>query len=969
MEVDDSGPTGTRNERMGDGEGGVEGCINGVVETSNTVEEQLSNKMTGESEDKSSEERETESEPSDEVDVGNEEEPNEEEGIHSDSDTESSDIDTASESESDSEFNPRSLSDIIIEEIQNGTYVCLVCTSEIDSDCEIWSCESCFRVYDLECIRDWAIRGSSTKNKKWRCPSCNDEISKIPSKFTCWCGKVENPQSNSLIPFSCGNICNTKYEDCIHSCSSPCHPAQHPICGALGPVMKCQCGNHQRQVPCIITPYKTGWTCEDKCDISICDMGHKCIKNCHSGFCGICHVPVKGSCYCGKNDLEIKCHDKYLKPCDDRVGIGFCEETTKYFFDCNVHFEILDCQPPRISEPCKHSPEVSNTCYCGKSPASGRSKCTDPIPECELVCGKLMDCGCTCEMKCHEGPCECFKIIKTKCSCQNYEYLVPCKALQQEFSPQCEHKCDALLSCRRHYHKAQCCEYEKVALDRERLRKKQIRNKLVSNVNQDIMSIESIHICTKNCNRLKACQKHSCDALCHAGPCQPCLESTNDDLVCNCGKTVIPAPVRCGTKINCVEQCVRSKSCGHKPEIHHCHETGVCPPCTERISRKCECGRNDMPNILCSAPVPKCSYICRELKNCGHECSRACSKACNEGVHLSYCSSVCKKIRKSCPHRCQEKCHFGKKECDDVSCRELIELSCDCGRIVKKVPCGADKTKDSVIDSKLHCDEECESIQRDNELKVLFTGEPTIQESGIVYSTYVVDTYRRQTNWCSMMEGFLRDLIVNKLKKFHHFQPMNHPQRKFIHELAQTFKLYSESLDPEPKRTVYVYITQYTVLPEMPIKQFIEEEDKKRQLEEIAKKLEQEKLNEELFNSIIIEDVFFGITQEKLLSIIEPNLSTYHLEDQMTLKYIQGRFILVFTGEQLTVEIENNLYLLMKFLQNNFRNNSIAFDCKLSLLQGEEILKIDSKVIREPPQKEKLENLDNQFDILQDQTI
>ena len=149
-----------------------------------------------------------------------------------------------------------SLGTTILREIQDGTYVCLVCTGEINKDSQIWTCHQCFRVYDLDCIQDWAVRGSSTNktSKEWRCPSCNHATKVIPKVFTCWCGKLINPEHNVLMPFSCGSMCNYKYASCVHSCTYICHPGQHPICGATGPMMKCHCGKESRQLPCLITP-------------------------------------------------------------------------------------------------------------------------------------------------------------------------------------------------------------------------------------------------------------------------------------------------------------------------------------------------------------------------------------------------------------------------------------------------------------------------------------------------------------------------------------------------------------------------------------------------------------------------------------------------------------------------------------------------------------------------------------------
>lgn len=893
--------------------------------------------------------------------------------------------DESEESESsDDEYVGKSLSEIIIEEIQQGIYTCLVCTLEIDGQSQVWSCSNCYRVYDLECIKDWAKRGTSTKDRKWRCPSCNVENNKIPNKFTCWCGKVENPSSRSLVPFSCGNVCGCKYQGCVHSCSSVCHPGDHPVCGAMGPLISCACGNHQRQVPCIITPYKHGWNCDDICGLEICDLGHKCPRPCHLGFCGPCQDVIHGKCFCGKHDLSIKCHEKYLQQCDGHIGISYCEETLEIYYDCGIHFDQVECQP--IAEQvrvCKFSPSVFSTCYCGKTIATQRTKCIDPIPECNNICGKLLDCGDKCMMKCHQGPCECFAIKSSKCACNSYEYLISCKSWQQGFTPKCNHKCNALLNCRRHYHRDQCCEYEKVALDRERSRKKQLRNKLVSHVHQDIMSIESVHICTRPCNRLRLCGKHYCDALCHPGPCSVCLESTNEDLVCNCGKTIIMAPVRCGTKLVCTEQCVRSKACGHKPEIHECHELGNCPVCTERLSRMCECGRSQIPNVLCSGPVPKCSYICAELKKCGHECLSTCSKSCGQGIHSSTCRLKCNKVRTSCPHRCTLKCHYDKNvSCDEQVCEASVELKCGCGRITQTVTCGSSKTQVLNIGSKLHCDDECDKYKRDQELKQIFLG-PETQE-GIEkpqYTQYVVDTFIRQNNWCLRIEQILRNLVDNGHKKFHHFQPMNPQQRRFVHELAQVYNMYSESLDPEPKRTVFVYITPYTKTPMLTIQEYIDQINKENQIKLLNQELEQQKLAQELFNAILIQDVFIGVTEDKLVSLIEPHLQLFDLTNQLKMVYLND-FYLVYTPTvletddhetegppkrepQMSIEIENNLYLLMKHLRDLFRSKSIAFDCKLALVEDNKVLKIDSKLPKKEKLPTKLDNLENTFTVLE----
>ncbi|ODV82189.1 uncharacterized protein CANTADRAFT_88109 [Suhomyces tanzawaensis NRRL Y-17324] len=908
-----------------------------------------------------------------------------------DSDSEGADAAVAaesepeSESESDDDYTNETLSSTITREIQQGTYVCLVCTSEIDHTSKVWSCRSCYRVYDLDCIKDWAIRGSSTdkSSKNWRCPSCNIATNKIPSRFTCWCGQVTNPTNNPLVPFSCGNSCTYKYESCIHSCSSICHPGSHPICGAMGPTMKCHCGNMQKQLPCLITPYETGWACPDPCEVTLCDFGHKCPRGCHLGFCGLCDIDINILCYCGKEHLDIKCSEKDLKECQDKDGVQWvggvaCSNKTRVFYDCEVHFEDYSCQPLSFeSAVCKMAPSQVTTCYCGKTTIQDkdRTKCTDPIPECESMCEKPLPCGCVCLMKCHEGECECHNYFDVKCSCGNETFMVPCKFIQDGHKPRCTHKCQALLNCRKHYHREQCCAYERVAQERERHKKKAIRNNVRTNFEDDIMSLEPAHICTRPCNRLKACGAHYCEALCHNGPCGVCLESSNEDLVCHCGKTRIEAPVRCGTKLVCHEQCVRDKACGHRREIHECHEDSVnCPKCTVLVEKECNCGlKSDVPGVLCSQDNVSCGNICTVAKSCGHPCLRVCASKCTkDNIHDSstICRAQCNKIRKSCPHTCKLKCHQNKsgrsKDCDVTRCTEMVTVTCECGRIDKKVPCGSTRDEPSNIGNILECDESCAQAQRDRALKEAFSfsaeDSKKVSDQDFIYPDSIFETYEKQTNWCSRVENLMRAFIedynlqldngIKSPRRTFHFQAMSKPQRAFIHGLAETMNLYSESQDPEPKRSIFIVITRLTKLPIYSITEALRLR-REALFEASRSALTSEEVSNTSFNALVIQDVFFGITKEDLGNALARVVEDFSLASYV-LSWIKDSTFVFYSKELLkagTEEYVQELTKLVSIVRSLMREKSLAFDCKLCLIDEEAtiILKTEG---RKPPANE-----------------
>lgn len=884
-----------------------------------------------------------------------------------------------SDLESDLEVD-ESLASTIIQEIIDGTYTCLVCTCEIDHTSKIWSCDQCYRVYDLDCIKDWAVRGSSTKNKEWRCPSCNVGHRKIPSRFTCWCGRTTNPKLDSLIPFSCGNGCDARYPNCIHSCLLVCHPGAHPVCGAMGPLMKCDCGKHERQLPCIITLYD-GWLCEDACDVELCDDGHRCNRACHEGFCGPCLEQVLAKCYCGQSVVEVRCSDQIPKQCAGFVGTTSCGDKSTVYYDCGEHFEELECQPLPLKAPaCKYSPDVVKTCYCGKTAGdASRTSCTDPMPECDSVCGKKLKCGCTCLAKCHAGECICYNVLQAKCSCQNYSYLVPCSFLQQGNTPRCTHKCPVLLSCRRHYHKEVCCPDEQAALRRERDRKKQLRNNSRSTVD-DLMTIEPAHICTRTCGRLKACGIHYCEALCHQGPCGVCLESTSDDLACPCGRTVIPAPVRCGTVIDCRYPCTRPKPCGHPPEPHECHaDDKPCPKCTRFVTKKCVCGSKEFPNVLCSRDNVSCGRICTTAKECGHPCQLVCSKQCIEGVHddVANCASMCRKKRTSCPHMCKLKCHHTKKgTCDSITCREQVEVLCGCGHHTKKVACGANEITSSTIGVSFECDEECAKKKRDDELKAAFADEPEFVNP---YPADVSSVYVRQKAWCRKIELFLRDFVSDytdlvaanaEAKKFHHFPPFSKPQRDFVRNLALVFGLYADCQDKEPQRAVYVMMTDRTKVPELTILSALEIEEQLALQKAREQEIKVMELQDAYFNAILIKDVFFGITKEDIETRTTAILESFsHPVPEPEVKWISESTYVFFSRLEFTdmdVERENKLYMLMKTFRKLLRDELVAFDCKLCMVDevAETVLKIDDKnIVLEKAEIQEKKSA-NAFDVL-----
>lgn len=814
----------------------------------------------------------------------------------------------------------------ILKEIGSSSYVCLVCTDYITPSSKVWSCHHCYRTFDLDCINDWALRGSSTQDdKSWRCPSCNHIHTKIPKVYTCWCGKSINPTINVLEPHSCGNICGSPLKTCSHECSLHCHPGPHiEKCTALGPNLKCHCGKHSKQLPCILTPYDKGWSCEEICnDILPCGL-HKCKSKCHSGFCDDCNEQISAQCYCGKSSEIIDCNERLPKKSEFNgktwIGSFQCDIPCDQLFDCGIHKCHLNChQITKGVHKCPNSPANLIYCPCGKSKINDlldkpRTSCLDPIPTCDSICGKRLPCGHKCYWKCHEGECApCYRSVDVDCKCGFTHFSIACALKVQGYTPTCTYKCNAKFNCKRHYCTKLCCEFRQIAFDRSKLIKKQLRNNVITNSIVEQVEFEAVHTCQKECNQLLSCGKHRCKETCHPGACGPCLESSSEDLVCNCGRTIVPAPVRCGTVLPlCPYQCIRSKDCGHRPEPHHCHENDVnCPKCTVLVTKRCQCERHALvTNVMCSQDRVSCFKMCGKKLACGvHECKKVCHKP---GDCQKKCVEKCLKIRK-CGHPCQQICHFGRPCNEDLPCQEHVIVTCNCGRRKQPLLCytvsnmikdskekklsemGIDDDLQDVDDSSfvphIPCDEVCEKERRN---KLLFDAlglnpvkakdtEVTLKMRTIesIYSPFVLSIYSKQSTWCLSIENIFSQLLAHtiessfkslsnsEIKQSHHFRPMKQIQRKFIHELAESWGLFAESHDPEPHRSVFVKLLKSSQIPDIGLKeaheiyqQYKTIEKKKAQEKSVKETAQTTQNNNAYYNGIIIKDVFFGITVE-----------------------------------------------------------------------------------------------------------
>ncbi|KAL6631100.1 hypothetical protein U3516DRAFT_656906, partial [Neocallimastix sp. 'constans'] len=210
----------------------------------------------------------------------------------------------------------------LIVELTNSTYECMVCYNVVKPKDHIWSCSICYNVFHLNCIKKWARTDVSTAGKDggWRCPGCQSAISEVPNKYTCFCGKIENPRFNPYItPHSCTNICG-KPRDCSHPCREQCHPGPCPPCTLFAPEEKCYCGKKSYTYRCSDLQKNKQVIMEQKCCGEVCGKllncgKHTCKKLCHPGPCDDCEEKTTQTCYCGKETKEYECGKEHKYSC------------------------------------------------------------------------------------------------------------------------------------------------------------------------------------------------------------------------------------------------------------------------------------------------------------------------------------------------------------------------------------------------------------------------------------------------------------------------------------------------------------------------------------------------------------------------------------------------------------------------------------------------------------------------------
>ncbi|KPM11413.1 transcriptional repressor NF-X1-like protein [Sarcoptes scabiei] len=615
------------------------------------------------------------------------------------------------------DINLESQREIMDDLLRKSKYECIVCCDHIRSFDSTWNCSSCFNIFHLKCIRQWAQKSTTDSNAtsssssseprqthqgdlnlnlasqlefttiqqsssqsaplnrnqsvggmKWRCPTCQNIQNVIPKSYYCFCGKNLDPDlSNYYVPHSCGEVCsrpldqfNPKVDEdffvCEHRCTLRCHPGKCLPCSTKI-TRVCACTKTKIMMNCAAR--RSEIKCSNDCGKLLDCLNHRCEKKCHFGECQSCDKTFELKCFCGKRT-------KQSVRCSDMQNGWSCEEICSKPYDCGEHKCQKICHKDGCGS-CPLSPDQIKSCCCGQTLLSDlislnkqqpRKLCTDPIQTCGKICNKPLKCGDEenphlCKAFCHEGPCP---------HCDQKTILrCFCGANSKminckEFESRnfsCKKKCNKKLSCGRHKCLKECC------------------------VNND-------HICRQVCGRKLDCGQHNCQEQCHRN-CSSCPNLIFTEIHCRCGGESLLPPLPCGTKPpTCQRPCSRDHGCDHIPN-HSCHNDPECPPCVEFVERLCYGGHEIRTSIPCFETGVSCGRFCQKLLSCKvHKCV----KICHDG-DCPNCTQKCDRIRPDCSHPCRLPCHEDLKsdQCPKSPCLERIKIYCECEFYSKEVEC------------------------------------------------------------------------------------------------------------------------------------------------------------------------------------------------------------------------------------------------------------------------------------------
>ena len=209
-------------------------------------------------------------------------------------------------------------------------------------------------------------------------------------------------------PFDCG----------IHHCKKPCHvPSLTPAPCPRSPkiVTRCPCGKHEltaKSAPffppgTLLTRTECTDpvpTCASTCMKVLEGCTHVCSAPCHTGPCPPCSIRLVRPCRCGSTTREVLCSADQASARARARGEAGSDTEILCERPCNA---LRACGRHQCNRPCCPLASLASLAK-GKGKKKALDVLEDPEGwnECDLVCGKLLNCGNhNCEERDHKGVC------------------------------------------------------------------------------------------------------------------------------------------------------------------------------------------------------------------------------------------------------------------------------------------------------------------------------------------------------------------------------------------------------------------------------------------------------------------------------------------------------------------------------------------------------------------------------------
>lgn len=839
---------------------------------------------------------------------------------------------------------------------------------------------------------------------KGLCGECKESVS-----ADCYCGNSRNVQIKCAVRnpfksttkertwignFQCDEPCNQLLACGNHRCEADCHPQTenaHDCPLAVSNVKTCVCGKTPLEELGVVREscLDPVPTCMEVCG-KILPCGHKCYWNCHDGECAPCYQSVEIDCLCGTHTSSVACRLNQQ---------GFqpkCNLKCNVLKSCRRHQCKTICCPERSIG---ISREAATKKRIRKNEITHQQAALLPVEAahfCIETCGKLLACGKHhCEAVCHTGACSpCVESVFTDLVCPCGKTMLHAPYRCGSTLPPCEYECIKESSCEHpndphycHPDGTPCPPCKHLTIKKCRCEKHNLIANVICSQNQNQISCMMIceiqspcgikgHTCEKECHVPGECQKtctrkcdqirscgHQCTQPCHADkglntPCSKdtkCMEAV--DVACGCGERTIT--VTCWVVQKLKEKKLLDDQLEHERLLLE--------------AQKIEDEEADSCSAVESEPVieePVAETITEPISE--------------------YASDELPVDEGSTPKSPEGKSITEETKETDPVAYPVTESSPE------------------ISNSYLPCTDDCRRQHRSRlmynalQLSTRQHGTTTFDYKLVeeIYSPFVLGIMERQPTWCLSIETIFRSITIgkvirgwgidyeedeprvkkpdtdptlsagaklllnkknkprsivdslNSLLPSHHFKPMKSIQRRFIHELAESWKLKSQAQDPEPKRSVFVKVNPESTIPNINLETAVkislayqvvkkeeealaaaEAEAKRLQLEteqREAKLLEQQKAAEEVevenlpieepkyWNSILIKDA-------------QPNISLDEVE--LNLKAIYQNSDLSSIESQL-VSVSDEMSVLMFELgpQHNYNEAKLLLASKINKL-------------------------------------